>query len=59
MMLLEKLMPFIQLRLAKIGVLELEVNPVGDDKRDRRPDLAILEPAHLSIESLKNAPLYF
>ena len=59
MMLLEKLMPFIQLRLAKIGVLELEVNPVGDDKRNRRPDLAILEPAHLTIESLKKRTALF
>jgi hypothetical protein len=31
MLLLGKLMPFIQLRLAKIGVLELEVNPVEAD----------------------------
>lgn len=59
MMLLEKLMPFIQLRLAKIGVLELEVNPVGDKKRNRRPDLAILEPAHLTIESLKKRTALF
>ncbi|MFG6104861.1 Uma2 family endonuclease [Leptothoe sp. EHU-05/26/07-4] len=59
MMLLEKLMPFIQLRLAKIGVLELEVNPVGDEKRNRRPDLAILEPAHLTIESLKKRTALF
>ncbi|MEM9266661.1 MAG: Uma2 family endonuclease [Cyanobacteria bacterium P01_F01_bin.13] len=59
MMLLGKLMPFIQLRLAKIGVLELEVEPVGDSKRNRRPDLAILEPEHLAIDSLKKRTALF
>ncbi|MFG6094031.1 Uma2 family endonuclease [Leptothoe sp. ISB3NOV94-8A] len=59
MLLLGKLMPFIQLRLAKIGVLELEVNPVGDGKRNRRPDLAILEPEHLTIDSLKTRTALF
>lgn len=59
MLLLGKLMPFIQLRLAKIGVLELEVTPVGDGKRNRRPDLAILEPAHLTIDSLKSRTALF
>lgn len=53
MLLPEKLVPFIQMRLAKIGVLELEVDPVGDGKRNRRSDLAILEPAHLAIDSLE------
>ena len=59
MLLLEKLMPFIQLRLAKVGVLELEVNSVGDGKCNRRPDLAILEPAHLTIDSLKSRTALF
>ena len=59
MILLEKLTAFIQLRLAKVGVLELEVTPVGDDKRNRRPDLAILKPEHLVIESLKKRTALF
>lgn len=59
MMLLEKLMLFTQFRLAKVGVLELEVDPVGDAKCNRRPDLAILEPAHLTIESLKKRTALF
>lgn len=59
MMLLEKLMPYIQLRLVKVGVLELEVDPIGDNKRNRRPDLAILEPKHLTIESLKKRTALF
>ncbi len=59
MLLLGKLMPLIQLRLAKIGVLELEVSPVGDGKRNRRPDLAILDPKHLTIDSLKNRTALF
>ena len=59
MILLEKLIAFIQLRLAKVGVLELEVTPIGDDKRNRRPDLAILKPEHLAIESLKKRTALF
>ena len=59
MLLLEKLTAFIQLWMAKVGVLELEVNPVGDGKRNRRPGLAILEPAHLQIDSLKKRTALF
>ena len=59
MILLEYLMAHIQLRLAKVGVLELEVTPIGDNKRNRRPDLAILEPAHLTIDSIKTRTALF
>ncbi|MEM9217942.1 MAG: Uma2 family endonuclease [Cyanobacteria bacterium P01_F01_bin.150] len=59
MILLEYLMAYIQLRLAKVSVLELEVIPTGDNKRNRRPDLAILEPAHLTIDSLTSCTALF
>lgn len=59
MILLQKLAAFVNFRLAKISVLELEVTPVGDGKRNRRPDLAILSPEHLAIGSLKKRTALF
>lgn len=38
--------------LIKINTLELEVNPIGDNRVNRRPDLAILDPEHLKIDSI-------
>ena len=34
-------------------------HPLATNKRNRRPDLAILEPAHLSIDSLKKRTALF
>lgn len=59
MWLLEQLAALISFRLVKVGVLELEVIPQGDNKRNRRPDLAILSPEHLKIESLKRRTALF
>lgn len=59
MILLQKLAAFIDFRLTKIGVLELEVTPTRDGKRNRRPDLAVLLPEHLAIESIKKRTALF
>ncbi len=59
MNLLQKLAAFFEFRLAKIGVLELEVHPVGDGRRNRRPDLAILMPEHLKSESIQKRTALF
>jgi Uma2 family endonuclease len=42
---------FVARRLIKINCLTLEVEPVGDNRVNRRPDLAIVTPAHLEIET--------
>jgi Uma2 family endonuclease len=59
MILLQKLATLIEFRLVKIGVLELEVQPVGDGRRNRRPDFAILTPEHLAVESIQNRTALF
>ncbi len=59
MILLQKLAVLVEFRLVKIGVLELEVQPIGDGKRNRRPDFAILTPEHLAIESIQNRTALF
>ena len=32
-----------------IGDTELEVNPIGDKRRSRKPDVMILQPEHLTL----------
>jgi Uma2 family endonuclease len=59
MILLQKLAALIEFRLVKIGVLELEVQPVGDGRRNRRPDFSILTPEHLAVESIQNRTALF
>ena len=59
MILLQKLAALIEFRLVKLGVLELEVQPVGDGKCNRRPDFAILTPEHLAIESIQKRTALF
>jgi Uma2 family endonuclease len=59
MILLQKLAAFLEFRLAKIGVLELEVQPIGDGRRNRRPDLAILTSEHLNLDSIQKRTALF
>ncbi|MEM9005451.1 MAG: Uma2 family endonuclease [Cyanobacteria bacterium P01_F01_bin.86] len=40
---------FVRRRLIKINCLTLEVEPVGDNRVNRRPDLAVIKPEHLEI----------
>lgn len=47
-----RLAAFLSDELIKINCLTLEVNPVGDNRVNRRPDLAILHPEHLTIDSV-------
>jgi Uma2 family endonuclease len=42
---------FVPRRLIKINCLTLEVEPVGDNRVNRRPDLAVVTPKHLEIET--------
>jgi Uma2 family endonuclease len=52
MALLVKLLDFVSYEFIKINVLELEVQPAQDGRQNRRPDLAILRPEHLNIDSI-------
>jgi Uma2 family endonuclease len=42
---------FVSRRLIKINCLTLEVEPVGDNRVNRRPGLAVVTPRHLEIET--------
>jgi Uma2 family endonuclease len=42
---------FVARRLIKINCLTLEVEPVGDNRINRRPDLAVVTPEHFEIET--------
>ncbi|MEL7314949.1 MAG: Uma2 family endonuclease [Cyanobacteria bacterium J06559_3] len=42
---------FVCRRLIKVNCLTLEVEPVGDNRVNRRPDLAAIAPEHLEIET--------
>ena len=51
--------PMIQATSKSITFLALDVTPIGDNKRNRRPDLAIIEPTHLTIDSIKTRTALF
>ncbi|MEO0987217.1 MAG: hypothetical protein AAFY20_16920 [Cyanobacteria bacterium J06639_14] len=46
---------FVRRRLIKINCLTLEVEPVGDNRVNRRPDLAVIKPEHLEIGTFASA----
>lgn len=52
MVLFMKLSALINFRLIKPHTLTMEVEPVGDRYKNRRPDLVVLEPEHLQLESI-------
>jgi Uma2 family endonuclease len=52
MVLFMKLSALINFRLIKPHTLTMEVEPVGDRYKNRRPDLVVLEPKHLQLESI-------
>lgn len=47
-----KLAAIVDLRLIITHSLTMEVEPVGDTYRNRRPDLAVLRPEHLTLDSI-------
>ena len=54
MLLYGKLSAFVNFRLIMVHVLTMEVNPVGDNYKNRRPDVAVLRPEHLQLDSIIN-----
>ncbi len=52
MVLFMKLSALINFRLIKLHTLTMEVEPVGDRYKNRRPDLVVLEPKHLQLDSI-------
>ena len=52
MVLFMKLSVLISFRLVKPHTLTMEVEPVGDRYKNCRPDLVVLEPEHLQLESI-------
>ncbi|MFQ4136748.1 Uma2 family endonuclease [Nodosilinea sp. PGN35] len=50
--LMMKLSAVVDLRLIVAHSLTLEVEPVGDSYRNRRPDLVVLRPEHLQLKSI-------
>ena len=51
-LLMLKLSAVVDLRLIIVHSLTMEVEPVGDDYKNRRPDLVVLRPAHLELDSI-------
>ncbi len=49
-----KLEPFVDATLIVAHVLTMQVNPIGDNRQSRHPDLVILRPEHLQLENLLN-----
>ncbi|MEM1254675.1 MAG: Uma2 family endonuclease [Cyanobacteria bacterium P01_H01_bin.21] len=52
MVLFMKLSALISFRLVKSHTLTMEVEPIGDRYKNRRPDLVVLKPEHLQLESI-------
>ena len=51
-LLMVKLSAIVDLRLIITHSLTMEVEPVGDSYRNRRPDLVVLQPDHLNLDSI-------
>ena len=49
-----ELEPFVDVTLIVAHVLTMQVNPVGDNRQSRHPDLVIVRPEHLKLKNLLN-----